>query len=392
MARFRLLCQQRDPVRAMCEPISLPAFRYQSLQNRTDFRVIILSPGDENEPVKCRMQVCAHNDRGEDKVPYEALSYVWGDPTDITPIECDSALLDVPRTLYTALRHLRWLDHPRTLWADAICINQQDAEEKSVQVQAMGKIYSKAVQVLMWQGEISEDTQDSMTSLAQLCALAIAEPDSEEWQEFQFQALCANNVGFTSQTANYLSQDRNPNWASIVALIRRPYFRRRWIVQEVLLARKAIMVLGTQTLDWALISERLNKFDDSLHIALSTICKTLTNGQSGLWLRFSRMVSATRAKTIYKVPASTSFYDALWDMSSLECFDNRDRIYALLHIVPDVDLTVDAELTPDYTLDEVEVLHRLAVWIIVRRRHPSYMSFAIENLHDYEKEHSRLPT
>lgn len=60
---------------------------------------------------------------------------------------------------YSVLTHLR-LDHEiRTLWVDAICINQTDEKERNQQVTQMGEIYSHAQQVILWLG--NEDAASS---------------------------------------------------------------------------------------------------------------------------------------------------------------------------------------------------------------------------------------
>lgn len=46
---------------------------------------------------------------------------------------------------------------PITLWADAICINQRDDVEKSLQVAQMGRVYSAAESVIVWLGEEEDD-------------------------------------------------------------------------------------------------------------------------------------------------------------------------------------------------------------------------------------------
>jgi hypothetical protein len=51
-----------------------------------------------------------------------------------------------------ALQNL-WLEEdPRTLWVDAVCIDQADDEERSEQVQMMSRIYKNASRVLVWLG------------------------------------------------------------------------------------------------------------------------------------------------------------------------------------------------------------------------------------------------
>lgn len=61
--------------------------------------------------------------------------------------------IPVTENLHTALKRFRFPDKPRTLWVDAICINQQDVPERNQQVQIMGPIFKNAGCVLVWLGE-----------------------------------------------------------------------------------------------------------------------------------------------------------------------------------------------------------------------------------------------
>jgi hypothetical protein len=71
--------------------------------------------------------------------PYEALSYVWGAPGVKKEIIVDGHYLEVTVNLENALRRLR-CDKPRQLWADAVCIDQNNEEEKRTQLPVMGKV------------------------------------------------------------------------------------------------------------------------------------------------------------------------------------------------------------------------------------------------------------
>jgi len=64
-------------------------------------------------------------------------------------IEINSASFNVTSNLYYALQNLRRKFSPRTLWINAICINQKDDNEKSTQVELIAKIYKKATRVLI---------------------------------------------------------------------------------------------------------------------------------------------------------------------------------------------------------------------------------------------------
>jgi hypothetical protein len=68
-------------------------------------------------------------------------------------IICDGQTVAIGAELYDALRRLRFRDRDRTIWIDALCINQEDVIERNAQVQNMRDIYNKADHVLIWVGE-----------------------------------------------------------------------------------------------------------------------------------------------------------------------------------------------------------------------------------------------
>ena len=84
---------------------------------------------------------------------YNALSYVWGASPERVTISCDGHMTFITRNLYNALQQI-WEGNPKqVLWADALCINQDDDEEKGYQVSMMGDIYKTATTVLIWLGD-----------------------------------------------------------------------------------------------------------------------------------------------------------------------------------------------------------------------------------------------
>ncbi|PMD23515.1 heterokaryon incompatibility, partial [Hyaloscypha hepaticicola] len=86
------------------------------------------------------------------KPVYEALSYTWGDESNMRNIRLNGCLFAVSNNLYEALSHLRTSAAERTLWIDAISINQRDIDEKSSQIQIMPFIYERAQTVVVWLG------------------------------------------------------------------------------------------------------------------------------------------------------------------------------------------------------------------------------------------------
>ena len=93
--------------------------------------------------------------------PFEALSYAWGSEENPKSISVDGCNFLVGANLYSALLHLQDDFIERILWVDALCINQENNDEKGRQVQSMAKIYAKASRVIVWLGEAAANGGDA---------------------------------------------------------------------------------------------------------------------------------------------------------------------------------------------------------------------------------------
>ncbi|KAM3074495.1 hypothetical protein ACMFMG_002702 [Clarireedia jacksonii] len=103
------------------------------------------------------------------EIDYEALSYEWGGVNEktnhtISVIDPDKALgegvssLSIRENLFHALKHLRYVDKCRRLWVDAICINQEDLQERGREITKMARIFSLAYRTIVWLGRASKDS------------------------------------------------------------------------------------------------------------------------------------------------------------------------------------------------------------------------------------------
>ncbi|KAK0664574.1 heterokaryon incompatibility protein-domain-containing protein [Cercophora samala] len=160
---------------------------------------------------------------------YEALSWCWGVENKDFGIRVKKGgktyRLPVTRELALALKYLRRTNHDRVLWIDAICIDQENHEERNHQVQMMSLIYTSASQVCVWLGEDNDDSATAISFIHEIMQLE------------NFDAIAAN-------------KDNATKWQSLLLLMQRPWFSRRWVVQEIALARKATIYCGKDEIAW----------------------------------------------------------------------------------------------------------------------------------------------
>lgn len=131
-------------------------------------RLVCILPSDcPNSPLECTL---VHSPL-DATPPYEALSYAWGSGTvPGRPIMLDGLGLNITAELEEALRRLRPLDSSRTMWIDAICINQADLAERNAQVVLMSDIYRRADRVIAWLGEETPDSKRAITYIEEMAA------------------------------------------------------------------------------------------------------------------------------------------------------------------------------------------------------------------------------
>ena len=112
-----------------------------------------LLPSQRIARIRCKLTTVPLTPAVDNSQQYEALSYVWGTDEPTNTIELNDHPYTVRDNLFAVLHVLRYERRPRTLWIDALCINQVDFRERSAQVGIMGDVYRNAKTVLAWLGE-----------------------------------------------------------------------------------------------------------------------------------------------------------------------------------------------------------------------------------------------
>ncbi|KAH6714716.1 ankyrin repeat-containing domain protein [Leptodontidium sp. MPI-SDFR-AT-0119] len=162
---------------------------------------------------------------------YAALSYTWGSESRPCDIIVDGSNMTVTKNAYLALRDLRSQEQDQVLWIDALCINQDDKDERGKQVQQMRSIYGGAKRVIIWLGEATYDTDYVMDHIKQL-----------EREGF-------NHTLNSQEISDKIKRDLRPDKRSLLveglqSLLHRSWFKRVWIIQETANAQVAEIVCG----------------------------------------------------------------------------------------------------------------------------------------------------
>ncbi|KAF4447811.1 HET-6OR heterokaryon incompatibility protein (het-6OR allele) [Fusarium austroafricanum] len=228
-----------DPVRdvdvAMNGAVKDPLYDQESLKlGKDDIRVLILLPG----PSQRRLVIANGVQRRTSPQcsPYTAVSYVWGTATKPKLIHCNSIPVYVTRNLYSALIYLRGKSRPTVLWVDAICINQRDNNEKGVQVQRMGDIYRQSARTIAWLGKgtiLSHLAFTSCRALADERRRTLEQPDEAAAHT---NSETATTHSFLQRLIEIVRPERLWRLGTMMHLLRRPYFTRVWIIQEIALS------------------------------------------------------------------------------------------------------------------------------------------------------------
>ncbi|KAK4450296.1 heterokaryon incompatibility protein-domain-containing protein [Podospora aff. communis PSN243] len=258
------------------------------LDGPENIRLISLMPGEGEHGVFCEL---ISTELGK-APPYEALSYTWGDTSDVAtvsvriPATAVSGGLSVTSSCLRALRRLRLKDKHRMLWIDAMCIDQSDVTERNHQVTLMSRIYSGATRVVIYLGEAAHGSDVAM--------------------DFLLDNFSPTEGVFHSQTPDLLD--------SLNCFFLRSWFTRVWILQEVLLSQDAVVYCGDKTLPWEAIRD-FNRFNVSERwlVKLPFVVSALVDAEQDAWA----------VRSLLKVLANGRHCKAS---------NPRDKVYALLSL------------------------------------------------------------
>ncbi|KAJ8060060.1 hypothetical protein OCU04_011669 [Sclerotinia nivalis] len=339
-------------------------------------RLLRLMPHEnENAEITCRLFVYPLHDsiRGGTHL-YEALSYAWGGTDNSRSISVNGQNLIVRENLHAALSRLRDPVLERIIWIDAICINQEDPKERGHQVQLMAKIYSKACRVIIWLGEAADDSDRALKEIviaAEKYNLAnfsdeqfINSSDEQFTNSLDEELAIFLNEEFTDSSNEEFkyTSDKTTNQKAILALLRRPWFQRIWVLQEAAAARNILIRCGPAEMDGYAFCLGLASLEISYEAdpGLQSLIRSVT-----YLIRESifRPKCATSSSNNYSLNIRP--LGELMDMYyTHQATDGLDRVYALLAMSSDN--PVSAGLLPDYTILWEQLFRQLVKFLLCK--------------------------
>jgi hypothetical protein len=285
---------------------------YNPLREKDEIRLLRLEPGVGAAHVKVGL---FHARLGKSPT-YDAVSYMWGH--DGGPGKTKIVLsanggpraIQVQENLGNALKHLRLKDKARTLWVDAICVDQANDDERGHQIAQMGKIYSQATTVRVWLGM----------------------PDELSRNAFQF---LGNSRMLRGLKSGIIEVD---GWEAVASLCRRKYWERLWIVQEVVLAAQIDIHCGSEALPWERFSDAFFALEEKIQVFTNVripfragaIIASVVDSAAMKIFRQRRAHTESGPDT-----EPTSLLSLLWIHKNAKCMRIQDKIFGMLSFAPE---------------------------------------------------------
>lgn len=329
-------------IKRLLKPSADKEYQYQPLASHRTIRLLELERDAWDAPLKGKIRVEVLSAATE----FVALSYTWGVAIKPYKLTTPEGVIWITVSCDSALRSVRRRPKPTLVWVDAVCIDQDNAHEKTIQIRLMRDIFRSAKHVYGWVGDDADNSELAMQTLQQIRALRL---DSDAWPADL--PVAPPEWGDTG-----LPPEGDEAWFAIDQLFDRPWFKRAWIIQEVVLAQSISIVCGATEIPWKVLFE-------GLKVALAKTIRLMEASriQPGSVLQKTEAASILgRTRRLYLRREGKLRLDLL---SLLDRFSYTkatievDRLFALVGLASDAG---DEIFNPDYASSLEEVVRRYA--------------------------------
>lgn len=349
-------------IRDVVKKVRRDRYRYLPLAEGEDIRVLIVEPGQDRDALRCKLVPSALPSTptavlGRKVIKYEALSYYWGTEEATLPITVISYDNSAPNArlsmanivqkkfwirpnLHAALLQLRDRHNEVRIWVDALCIDQENSQEKAAQVARMHEIYSEADNICIWLGV--DETDVRQKELGEVDPRKQVVNPTSPSQTFGFIREMLNLSLLDSLVSN---PDYASRWLAFVDLMRSRWFSRRWVIQELALAKAATVHYGREVMLWSDFADAVALFVTK-HDQINSLLKKHNNtGDTDpigdmRALGANALVDAT--SNLFRKSEDGQILERLLSLETLvstlvafESSDPKDTVYAVLSIASD---------------------------------------------------------
>lgn len=327
-------------------PSASPRYTYKPLKLQ-QIRLLELLPGNEDDEIEGLVRHVSISEGPK----FRAISYAWGPALKPFYLHTAEGNISLTSSLHAALKRLRSETESTLLWADAICIDQANVHEKIIQIRILPTIFQSAKLVFAWIGKDDDNSHQALETLLQIRTNALKPdvwpeglpPIPPEWQ----------HPGLPPMQSEV--------WRHIVVLFQREWFRRAWIIQEIVLAPAVNFVCGSWEISWDDIfaavkicldwSSKLGASDNRVREMLSSLKPSYTLAETRT--AFKKMKLSPRFNMMALLD------EFAYTQSTKEC----DKLFALLGISSDAETMA---FDPDYSSSIKTIARRYAAEFVSR--------------------------
>ncbi|KAF5683290.1 heterokaryon incompatibility (het-6OR allele) [Fusarium circinatum] len=366
-------------------PTSASAPYQRNLQKR-EIRLAHIHNGKWQDPISCDFKSTKIESHGTQS--YSALSYVWGLSRATEAIQIDGHGHDISINLACAIRQLRGERNSILIWIDALCINQDDIDERSSQVAMMRDIYASAQHVIVFLGHGSyhripknyvtdrllapvqfsnDDRDDSLitqfhNSWETMCRRT-------EW--YSFCTICAiralSNIDRYRATIKCIADGKASSRLKLFELVRRftnsQWWQRVWVIQEATVTSQIFVQYGNVKVPWEVLVSSANTCDSlgwGRKDTGSELFLDIEREYAKVLPVLSKQISEIeRLRMEWDDGKATTLLSLLQDFSSRRATDDRDKVFALLGLARDI-----KTILPNYSLNTVQVYRNTVINLI----------------------------
>ena len=333
-------------------------------------RLLVLHPHSKRDKESSELlEASLCMDVLDNKPVYTALSYTWDlhVPSSISAaseessvsvsyqgnsnlILVDGKAFTIRNNLGAALLRLRLQESPRALWVDALCISMNDLKERSAQVQRMSDIYFSAEEVAAWLGSESSSSGEAMQ-------LLLVPKESAD----------KNGGGTETEMKPSSKTSVKHHRRPLNELFSRSLWKRSWVIQEIVCAKKVTLHCGPHSLDW----DNMKSFDD-FHIYDRT-------GEDRQLRAAAEALQRLRHEYLRGSPLGLNHL--LFATRDHSCTERRDKIFSMLSLLSEAD-AADALLGVDYTKPWTLIFGLATQFILTKSQDLNLLSYSAESSDD----------